>query len=160
MNKHIWDNIKCVANILPNALFKPVYYKVSKNKYRRGNITSFQHQCTFSKSKMIKVGVVLEKHRISCFLDFQTCPSRQRKVNSAFSPATKHLSPYCNSAPNFQFTMLSARQTCTRSCTSAAAGSWCGPAPAAWPAAAAAPADCSRSRACWLSAPGPPGSSP
>lgn len=159
MNKHIWDNIEGMANILANALFKTGILQSIKNKYG-GGIMSFQHQCTFLKSKMIKVGVVLEKHRISCFLDFQTCPSRKRKVNTAFLPATKHGSPYRNSAPNFQFTMLSARQTCTRSCTSAAAGSWCGPAPAAWPAAAAAPADCSRSRACWLSAPGPPGSSP
>lgn len=34
---------------------------------------------------MIKVGVVLEKHRISCFLDFQTCPSRQRSQFRIFT---------------------------------------------------------------------------
>lgn len=62
--------------------------------------------------------------------------------------------------PASGFTMLLVRQTCTDSCISATAGSWCGPAPAAWPAAAAAPADCCLSRACWRSAPEPPGSLP
>lgn len=55
---------------------------------------------------------------------------------------------------------LLARQTYTDFYISAAAGSWFGPAPAAWPAAAAVPADCSLSRACSRSAPEPPGSSP
>ena len=68
--------------------------------------------------------------------------------------------PCHSSNPAFNFTMLWGRQTYTNSCISAAAGSWCGPAPAVWPTAAAAPPDCSLSRACWISAPGPPGSSP
>lgn len=34
MNKHIWDNIECMANILPNALFKTGILQSIKNKYR------------------------------------------------------------------------------------------------------------------------------
>lgn len=101
---------------------------------------------------------------------FKTCcsPTQLKKRRLLFQcpsgvPESRHLHllpPYCVHTKSFSLTMLLARQTCTDFYISAAAGSWCEPVPATWPAAAAAPADCCLSPACWRSALEPPGSLP
>lgn len=100
----------------------------------------------------------------------KTCcsPTQLKKRRLLFQcpsgvPESRHLHslpPYCVHTKSFSIMMLWAHQTCRDFYISAAAGSSCGPVPAAWPAAAAAPADCCLSPACWRSAPEPPGSLP
>ena len=58
----------------------------------------------------------------------------------------------------FDLTMLWALRTCISSCISAAAGSWCAPAPSTRRVVAVAPRGWCRCPACWRSAPEPPGS--